>query len=864
MRGSIWYIVSVNLVTRPSLPIDDVIPEVIDALSRHGSVVLSAPTGSGKTTRVPPALLRQAVTADRSVIVLEPRRIAARAAARRIAAEWPCRLGGCVGYQVRHDRKAGPQTRLLVVTEGVLVRMLQRDPFLEGTGVVVFDEFHERRLDSDLAMSMVRQVQLSARPDLGVVVMSATLRSESVAAFLGDCPVVTSAGRMFPVRIEHLPASRSVGPEQAVIMGIRRALDETKGDLLVFLPGVGEIRQAERRLAKEGFASQLAICPLYGNLAPEEQDAALEPSSRRKIVLATNVAETSITIRGVEGVVDTGTARSMHFDPGCGLNRLELRRISRASAEQRAGRAGRERPGYCVRLWSEAEHKELLETDVPEIRRLDLAQPVLELLAWGESDPASFGWLEAPGSASVERAVELLRQLGAVDDRGVTKVGRSLARFPTHPRLARLIVAGHECGHSDRACLLAAMLSERAPFRRLRAPSPSEEALPTDFDSLDRLVAVERFESDGNRDGVAPWEGLSPGAARNVLRQRDHLRSAARTVLGKAPEASMDADEALGRAMLTAFPDRLARRRDPGSRRAVLVGGRGICLAKQSGVVAPELFVCVDLDAGRRGDRSEAWVRAASTVERDWLDPDEIATVSDAVFDTAEERVVTRQRETYRGLVLSEQFGVAVSEHRVAEVLAEAASSRLDRALALDEPAAAEFLARWHFLAAHMPELELPPFDEPRLRSLVPSLCVGCRSFEDLRKVNVSASLRHEVTFEQSRALAKHAPARIEVPSGHHRRVAYRIGEPPVLAVRIQELFGWTDTPRIAAGRVPVLLHLLAPNMRPQQVTDDLRGFWERTYGEVRKELRARYPKHDWPEDPATAKAKRRRRRRSS
>ncbi|HET9228336.1 MAG TPA: ATP-dependent helicase HrpB, partial [Thermoanaerobaculia bacterium] len=747
----------------------------------------------------------------------EPRRIAARAAARRMAEEGGWKLGEEVGYQVRFDRKAGPSTRILVVTEGILVQMLQGDPFLEGIGTVIFDEIHERSLHTDLSLAMTRRVQKEVRPDLRIVAMSATVDPGPIAAYL-DCPVIRSEGRLHPVEIRHLEAT--------VPAAVRQAMKETDGDVLVFLPGVGEIERNTEAL------SDLTVLPLYGDLPAEKQDEVLRPLGRRKVVLATNVAETSITVEGVTAVVDSGQVRRLRFDPATGLDRLELGKISRASADQRAGRAGRQGPGLCLRLWPAWEH--LQERETPEILRVDLATPALQLLSWGETDLAAFGWFEAPDPAALASALQLRRRLGATGEPGVTETGRLLARLPVHPRLGRLLVEGHRLGHPREAALLAALISERDPFPRTRRGAGP----------LDRLDAL---EGDWNR------EGLNAGAARYVIKARDQLLDVIRKELGPAPKTGKPRDESLLRALLAAYPDRVARRREPRSRRAVMVGGRGVRLVEESTLLDPGLFLCIDLD----GRPTEALVRLASEVDPEWLP---LQTRVELEFDEERERVAAWKRTRFEDLVISETE-VPVQEGD--SVLAEAAASRLDRALALDDPEVAGFLARVRSLREWMHELALPPFDDDQIRELLPALAAGRKSFAEMRRAPLLPVLQGALSHAQLQAVEREAPERLEVPSGSRIKLVYEPGKPPVLAARIQELFGLAETPRVAAGRVPVLLHLLAPNHRPQQVTHDLKSFWENTYPQVRKELAGRYPKHAWPLDPWNARPERRPGRRS-
>lgn len=835
----------------PPLPIDDALPELVTALSSHGSAVLVAPPGAGKTTRVPPYLLAAGLAGSGKVVMLEPRRIAARAAARRIAEEQGWSVGGKIGYQVRFERRESAGTRILVVTEGILVQRLQADPFLEGVSVVLFDELHERNLATDLSLAMARRVQAEARPDLRLVAMSATLDAAPVAAFLGGCPVIESRGRTFPVEIRYagppLPGrERPLAAEVAA--GVRAVLSETPGDVLVFLPGVGEIERAAEALSGLATERDLAILPLYGDLPAEKQDAVLRPGARRKVVLATNVAETSITVDGVTAVVDSGLVRRLRFDPGSGLDRLELGKVSRASAEQRAGRAGRQGPGHCLRLWTAHEQAALPPRETPEIARVDLAGTCLQLAAWGERDLAAFGWLEPPAPEAVDAATALLQELGALDAHGVTADGQAMARLPAHPRLARLLLSAHRWGCLAEAALAAAVLAERDPFpRRGRAP----RAAPSDL--YERLEALAAFEK---KSGDVPAD-LNRGAARQVLKARDQLEEMAVRILGPAargPAVPADREDLLSQALVEAFPDRLVRRRGPRDPRGVMVGGRGVRLSEESAVLEPELFLALDLD----GAGAEARVRLASGVTAELLPPALLSTSVDLEWDAARERVVAWKRVRFAGLVLSEKEAPAPAGERTEAILVEAAAADLARALPLGEPEVASFLTRLECLAAWRPELGLPAVDETALAALLPSLAAGARSFAELRAAPLVEVIAGTLPHEQRRALEEEAPERLPVPSGSRIRLQYEKGKPPVLAARIQELFGLAATPRIAAGRVPVVLHLLAPNGRPQQVTQDLASFWSTTYKEVRKELAGRYPKHAWPEDPTTARPERR------
>ncbi len=833
------------------LPIDPLLPELVAVLRSRTSLVLQAPTGAGKTTRVPPALLDAGLAKAGRIIVLEPRRLAARAAARRIAVERGSRLGEEIGYQVRFEHCCGPNTRLLVVTPGILLRLLQDDPFLETVGTIVFDEFHERSLESDLALGIARLLQQTVRDDLRLVAMSATLGVEAVARYLGDCPVVVSEGRSYPVEVSYQARPETCSWPLAVARAVAGVLDRTAGDLLVFLPGLQEIRHTAHQLEPLAKERDLAVQALHGDLPADQQDAALLPQGRRKVVLATNVAETSVTVEEITAVIDTGLARQLVFDPHVGLDRLQLTPISQAAAEQRRGRAGRTQPGICVRLWREAAQRWRPEQTEPEIRRVDLAGAVLHLLALGEANLTNFPWLDPPPAATVEQALALLERLGAATERRITDLGRLLARLPVPPRLGRLLVEGHRLGQLRRTATAAALLAERDPFTRsLHESAPDNARTPTSSDLLDRVDVLEEFESSGQCHSALGT--LNRHSARMVLRAGDQLaRSVSSAIRRSRPEPvlALSSDEAVMQALLAAFPDRLARRRAAGSRKGLMVGGRGVLLGRHSGVMQPELFLCLDVDAGG----TESLVRLASAVQRDWLPAHQLTTAVDLFFDADSERVLALRRCRFADLVLEETQVALPEDGRVAQMLAEAARRQPEKVLPPADSPAGLFLTRVRCLAQWLPELQLPTFAGDELEEVLAWLCPGCRSFAELRQADWLQALQGKLTPQQRLAVEREAPPRLEVPSGSKLALRYEVGRPPVLAVRIQEMFGLHSTPRIAAGRVPVLLHLLGPNYRPQQITDDLASFWTNTYPQIRKELRARYPRHSWPEDPWTA-----------
>jgi ATP-dependent RNA helicase HrpB len=849
-------------MARDPLPIDPLLPEIADRLRSHGALVLSAETGAGKTTRVPPALLDAGLAGPRRLVMLEPRRLAARAAARRIAQERGVALGDEVGYHVRFERRAGPRTRLLVVTEGILVRMLQDDPFLEEVGLVVFDEFHERSLDADLSLALVERVRRDARPDLRVAVMSATLDTERLSKFLGGAPVVVAPGRQFEVLVEYEPIKRDDRLEAKVAAVAGELLARSDGDLLVFLPGVGEIARCAAALAPLSPARDVELVELHGELPPERQDAALTRGTRRRIVLATNVAETSVTLPGVTAVLDSGLVRRMRFDPASGLDRLELGSVSKASAEQRRGRAGRVAPGMCIRLWSALDQRGRPDHEEPEIRRVDLAGVALQLLAFGERDVANFPFFEAPEPRSLARGLELLERLGATRGGALTEVGRELAKLPVHPRLARLLHEARRLGIVRRGALAAALLAERDAFLRAPRRPPASHGPQagrrarhdSDSDLVDRVAALEEFSASGSV--VSAAGELEPARARFVLRGAAQLEQLAGGGGGRAPDSAGDSDAALRRALFVAFADRLVRRREAGSRRGLMAGGRGVELAEESAVARAGLFVAIDVDDGG-GSGGDARVRAASAVERDWLDEEfgkEIVTADELFYDAARDLVVARRTTRFHDLPVDERPIAPADRDAVARTLAEAAARDVARALDLDHEATG-FAARVQSLAQWMPELEWPRIDDDFWCGLLPELCAGCRSFAELRRLPLADHARGRLTVAQRRALERDAPERIRVPSGSEIRLDYRPGQPPALAVRMQELFGLAETPRVAGGRVPVVLHLLGPNHRPQQVTQDLASFWSNVYPKIRGELRARYPRHAWPDDPRTAAA---------
>jgi ATP-dependent helicase HrpB len=819
------------------LPIDPLLPEIVTALRDRRRLILRAAPGAGKTTRVPAALLDAGLAGEREVLVLEPRRIAARAAADFVARARGGRPGDEVGYRVRFEQQGGPRTRLWFLTEGVFTRQLAADPFLERAGVVVLDEFHERHLQGDVALAVLRELQETVRPDLRLVVMSATLDTDPLAAALGDAAVVTSEGRAFPVTVEYDAGAGQAPLARRVATAVGRLVRDTPGDVLVFLPGAAEIRRAAEALEPLARTHALDVLPLHGELPLDAQERALHQGPRRRVVLATNVAETALTVEGVTAVVDSGLARIARLDPRHGINALRVQSISRASAEQRAGRAGRTAPGRCVRLWSQAEHAGRRAHETPEVLRLDLGRTVLELHAWSLGDARTLRWLDPPPDAALARAERLLADLGAVDGEGaLTDIGRRMLALPAEPRLARLLVEAERRGAGEDGVLLAALAGERDVLAARGSdfpPGPSDLLLRMD---LFEDAARRRFAPDACRA-----LGLEPRAVHAVARARRQL---ARLL----PAGDRGDRATLGRCLLAGFPDRVVRRRGPGESRGRMVGGTGVVLAPESVVREAALFVAVDLERGRGPD---AVVRIASAVEPEWL-AERVQETCEMVFDAERSRVVTRVRTMYHDLVLAESVRGDVDRARAGEVLAAAARADPDATGAVGERERA-LLARIRFLARAMPELGWPAEPGDLAGEALASLAPGRVSFAELRAADVPGAMSALLSHVQRAALAREAPAEHRLPSGRVAAIRYAADRPPTVAARIQELFGSTATPRLAAGRVALVFELLAPNRRPVQVTDDLASFWRTTYAEVRRQLRGRYPKHAWPEDPLSA-----------
>jgi ATP-dependent helicase HrpB len=833
-----------------SLPVEAVLVELEGALAARRAAVLVAPPGAGKTTRVPPALLAAPWLMGRSILMLEPRRLAARAAAYRMAHEAGEEVGATVGYRVRLDSRVGPRTRIEVLTEGVLTRRLQSDPGLAGVGLVIFDEFHERHLESDLGLALCREIQGVLNADLRLLVMSATLEAEPVAALLGEVPVIRARGQSFPVETHHIPP-RPEGPlERDVVQAIALAAGRHPGDILVFLPGAAEIRRVLRRLEGGPLGPEWIVAPLLGQLSREEQDRAIAvaPAGRRKVVLATAIAETSLTIEGVRVVVDSGRMRVPRFDVAGGLTRLVTLPVTRAAADQRRGRAGRTAPGVCYRLWSAAAHAGLRDQGSPEILEADLAPLALELAAWGVKEAAHLAWLNPPPAAALAQARELLVQLGALEASGhVTAHGRAMAELPLHPRLAHMLLAAKAECVGAAACDLAALIGEREV---LRFP-PGEP----DADLRLRLEALEHLRSGGR----FPEElALDRPAARRVLRVAEMLRRR----LGVA--AAGGGETPAGRLLAWAYPDRIAQRRPEALGRFRLANGRGAVLDPAEALAGEGYLVAAELD----GDRREARIFRAAATDAATLEKQFSACLEWSTFvawDPVRGSVRAERHLRLGALVL--RSAPLADPHP--EALREALLEGIRRVGLTCLPwtrGLRAWQARVGFLGRFFADEGWPDLSDAALGAglatwLGPHLG-GMQRLRDLARLDLAAILRGCLTWPQARQLEELAPTHFQVPSGSHIPIDYG-QDAPVLAVRLQELFGATRTPAVAGGRQPLLLHLLSPAGRPVQVTQDLAGFWRSGYLEVKKALKGRYPRHHWPDDPLaaapTARAKPRR-----
>ncbi len=827
-----------------SFPIDPVLPDLKEAIRAHPAVILRAPPGSGKTTRVPLALLEIFPPGKGRIIMLEPRRLAAVAAARWMARGLGEKIGRTLGYSIRFDSRVSDQTRIEVVTEGILTRRLTADPALEGTALVIFDEFHERSLQADLNLAFCLDVQRNLREDLKILIMSATLDCGPLAALLGEAPVIQTEGRLFPVEERYVVRGSDRPLAERIAGAVAAAVRETAGDILVFLPGAGEIWRAAEALQALDWASgaEPAIHPLYGDLPFEEQEKAILPSKKRKVVLATNIAETSLTIEGVQVVIDSGLARRLRYDPRTGMNRLFTVTISRASAEQRQGRAGRLGPGVCYRLYDPHLFQSMAAYTPPEMLSLDQASLVLELAAWGVKDPGALSWLDPPPATGWEEAGRLLADLGALDSQGaITRIGREMALLPLHPRLSHLLIKSFALGCPRLGADLAALLSERDI---LRPPDPRAGRHTRKGSELsERLDLLQEW-----RQGRQVPPAADPFALQAVDRVARELLKTGKHRSGIAAE---DESTLIPRLLVQAYPDRLAQKRAEGAGRFLLARGPGVRLAAGDPLAGSPYIVALQVEGG---PGAEGRVYLAEPVTEALIRTElgeRIESSRRVEWDKKEGRIISVLEERLGSLVLAVKPLSPAPEEAAQILCAEIRSAALPLPF---RPEVRQLQGRVRLLGRVFSEENWPDLSDEHLQAnpeewLAPFLA-GIRSREQLADLELLPPLFSLLTREQRRLLDQRAPTALAVPSGRSVPLDYAAGAVPVLAVKLQEMFGQADTPTVAEGRVQVLIHLLSPARRPVQVTQDLRGFWNSGYAQVKKELKGRYPKHPWPDDP--------------
>ncbi|MGH7976786.1 MAG: ATP-dependent helicase HrpB [Limisphaerales bacterium] len=840
------------------LPIYEIESEIISRLKSDRRLILSAPTGSGKSTQVPQMLLRHDFLRAGQVVILQPRRLATRLLAARVAQELGVKLGDEVGYQIRFENVTSAKTKIRFVTEGVLLRQMIDDPKLRGISVLIFDEFHERHLYGDITLARSLDLQEQFRPDLNFVVMSATLNAGELENYLKPCATLSSEGRVYAVEIEYSaqPNYNDKRPvwEQAADAFSNYVSNGGEGDILIFMPGGFEISQTIETIRNVPESKGFILLPLHGELEPKLQDAAVARYEKRKVVVATNVAETSLTIDGVRLVIDSGLARIARYDANRGINTLLIEKISQSSADQRAGRAGRTAPGVCMRLWSREEHSHRAPQELPEIRRLDLAEVVLTLKAAGVDDLRKFRWLEKPDEISLTHAEELLHDLGALGkNNSITPVGRKMLAFPLHPRYSRMLLAAQEYNCVYQAVLVAALTQGRDLLLRNVDKATNElredllgERASSDFWILMRAwnyAAKNQFHMDACRK-----LGIHAVTARQVgplLEQ--FLRIAEKEGLDAQPREVKD--EALQKCILIGFSDRVARRIDSGTLRCELVHNRRGVLARESVVGKNELFVVAEIrEVEMRGKEVNTILSLATAIEADWLRelfPDDLESDLRVQFDSTQKKVVAAELLKFRGLALSAKRiepppADAAAKILVEEILAE----RLP--LPNWDHSVEQWLARLNFLCANCPELQLPPFLDDDKKSVVEQLCHGAVSYKEIKEREVKPIVMSWLSQSQRELLDKHAPERLSLPNGRTPKVNYENGKSPFISLRIQELYDVNQTPKIALGKMPVTVHILTPGMKPIQVTQDLTNFWREHYPKIKSELARKYPKHFW------------------
>ncbi len=836
-----------------SLPIYDLDEEIVCAMRKGNRLILEAPTGSGKSTQVPQILLDGGVLGDGMCVVLQPRRLAARMLAKRVAEEREGRLGDEVGYRIRLDNVSSSETRILYVTEGILLRRMLADPQLHGVSSVVFDEFHERHLYGDVTLARALDLQESLRPDLRIVVMSATLDGAGLSDYMAPAVSLRSEGRVFPVEIEfssHEPKNDPVWELAADAVMAR--INRTEGDVLVFMPGAYEIQRTIRELEAR-LGGGVAVLPLHGELPAAEQDKAVGGSSQRKIIVSTNVAETSLTIDGVTLVVDCGLARIARYDANRGINTLYIEKISAASAAQRAGRAGRTAPGVCVRLWTERDHARRPLREVPEIKRLDLAETLLTLKAAGVRDLKAFRWIEVPDEKAIDRAGLLLRDLGALDSRGeITEPGRLMLQFPVHPRYARMFLDAGKLGCVRAAALVAAITQTRSMLLRVDKRIEDERAEVFGGGTSDFLLLMRVFEwarRQGFRINECRALGIHADSARQVAKLYDQFLDIAHGEALDIEDSIEPTGDALAKCVLAGFADQVAVRKSAGTLVCDLVHGRRGVLSRQSMASGARLLVVAEISEveGRDGD-AKVLLSIATEINEEWLRevfPEDFTERSEHFFDKSQNRVVVRREKVFRDLVLESKDRDAVPGPQTAICLADQVLAGELRLNGWDD-AVEQWICRVNFLRRLCPELVLPEFGADERNHILLLGCEGAVCYRDIKDLPVLPYARNLLEPHQIHAVEKHAPERVELPGGRRAKVIYSETAEPHFSARIQDLYGVEDDIKIAMGRHALTLHVLAPNQRPVQVTRSLRTFWSDTYPELKNQLQRRYPKHEW------------------
>ncbi len=839
-----------------TLPIFDIEEALVKAVKNTRQIILQAPTGSGKSTQVPQILLDRGCLGDGQCVVLQPRRLATRLLSKRIAEERNGQLGDEVGYQIRFENRTSQKTKLRLVTEGVLIRQLLGDPLLAGISAVIFDEFHERHIEADIALALAKRLQATLRPDILIVVMSATLDTDILGRYLPDHKIITTEGRSYPVEIFYQPLGTGNQRPiwEAATEAFRRWSTENRtGDALIFMPGAFEIRKTLDQLNNDRSSKGWKVLPLYGDLPPEQQDAAVQTYKERKVIVATNVAETSITIDGITAVIDSGLARSANYDPNRGINTLLIDKISRASADQRAGRAGRTAPGICLRLWSKADQEARAEQDKPEIQRIDLSETLLMLKAAGVDDLDAFDWVEKPLEKSYQRALELLIDLGALDKNqlSITPRGRQMVTFPAHPRHASMLLTADRYGCVPAVCLAVALNQGKSlllPHRDKRIDEEREKILG-DCTTSDLLTEAQAYHyAEGYRFQIDACRALAihAGSARQAGKIYQQLLKLAERQ-GLDLNQSDTTDVGLRKSILSGFSDQIAKRYDKGTLRCAVIHGRRGELHRNSMVKSHSLIVAMEINE-IQGKEVSVLLGQVSAIEETWLQelfPDDLMETDEVVFNSSIRRVEAIKILKFRDLELATQSMSEPPASKAATLLARLVK---DGTLKLKKWDASieSWITRLNFLANELPELELPTIGDQERLDLLEHICHGGFGYKDIKDRDPWSTLRAWLSNEQLAALDHYAPERIQLTEKRRCKVRYTEGGAPIIAARVQDLYDVKKTPSLADGRIPLRIEILAPNQRPVQITDNLESFWTSAYPSIRKELAGRYPKHEW------------------